>query len=208
MGVLLVKDTNGHLPTQLQLYNKFACNNPHYHQWRLPIHPTWVWSSLLDPTRESLSFTFLLSDPDNMSNCILQAQCYMFGKLCTIKRANSFTQHRQCTCCFLLSHNENKCPRAATYKHCGICGASGHTHAEHNSSHCCCPHASIPYDCPPSCFNCRFRYLPTARHYAFSDKCPLKKNMRHFDSAPPAPPAPAACASSLAANPAPPPSTL
>jgi hypothetical protein len=208
MGVPLVKDTNGHLPTQLQLYNEFARNNPHYRQWRLPIHPTWARSSLLDPTRESLSFTFLLSDPDNTSNRILRAPCYMFGKPCTVKRANSFTQHRQCTRCFLLSHNEDKCPRAATYKRCGICGASGHTRAEHNSSHCRRPHASIPCDCPPSCFNCRFRRLPTAGHYAFSDECPLKKNMRRFDSAPPAPPAPAARASGLAANPAPPPSTL
>ena len=185
LSVPMVRDANGRLPSQQQLFQEFACNNLHYRQWRLPIKPVWAWSSLINPTRDSLSFTFLLSDLDNTSNRILRSLCYMFGKLCTVKQANSYTQHRQCTRCFLLTHNVDTCPQSTEYKHCGICSNSGHTKTEHGSAHCQCPHATIQCDCPPSCFNCRFHKLPTGGHYAFSDDCPLKKNMRRLATAPP-----------------------
>jgi hypothetical protein len=204
LGVPMVRDAEGRLPTQQQLYYEFARNNPHYQQWGLPIKPVWARSSLLDHTRESLSFTFLLSDPDNTSNRILRSPCYMFGKPCTVKKANSFTQHRQCTRCFLLTHNADTYPRSAEYKCCGICGASGHTKSEHGSAHCRRPHATIQCDCPPTCFNCRFRKLPTAGHYAFSDECPLKKNMRRLASAPPAPQARTPAMPAVSTAPAPP----
>jgi hypothetical protein len=70
------------------------------------------------------------------------------------------------------------------YKCCGICGKSGHLQKDYNSGHCGHPHSSIPYDCPPRCFNCFFTKKPATGHYAFSDECPLKKNMRRYGSTP------------------------
>jgi hypothetical protein len=97
-------------------------------------------------------------------------------------------QHRQCKHCFLLTHNIDTCPHdPTTYKHCGICRKSGHLQADYNSGHCGHPHPSIPCNCPPHCFNCFFAKKPPTGHYTFSDKCPLKKNMRHYGSMP-APP--------------------
>jgi hypothetical protein len=109
----------------------------------------------------------------------------MFGKVCSVKLATSYVQHRQCGWCFLLTHNIDTCPRdPATYKRCGICGKSGHLQADHNSGHCGRPHPSIPCDRPPRCFNCFFAKKPATGHYAFSDDCPLKKNMRRYGSTP------------------------
>jgi hypothetical protein len=139
----------------------------------------------MDTTKTETSFTFLLSIPNNATNRILRVPCYMFGKACTVKLATSYVQHRQCERCFLLTHNIDTCPRdPLTYKRCGICGKSGHLQADHNSGHCGRPHPSIPCDCPPRCFNCFFAKKPSAGHYAFSDDCPLKKNMRRYGSTP------------------------
>jgi hypothetical protein len=139
----------------------------------------------MDTTKKETSFTFLLSIPSNTANRILRVPCYMFGKACTVKPATSYVQHRQCERCFLLTHNTDTCPRdPATYKRCGICGKSGHLQSEHNSGHCGRPHPSIPCDCPARCFNCFAFQKPAAGHYAFSDDCLLKKNMRRYGSAP------------------------
>ena len=102
-----------------------------------------------------------------------------------VKLATSYVQHRQCSRCFLLTHNIDTCPHdPTTYKCCSICGKSGHLQSEHNSGHCGKNHPSIPCDCLPRCFNCFFAKKPAARHYAFSDECLLKKNMCRYNSEP------------------------
>jgi hypothetical protein len=168
-----------------ELFNEFQQNNTHIRQWDLPEHPAWTRGALMDTTKKETSFTFLLSIPTNATNHILRAPYYMFGKACSVKLATSYVQHRQCERCFLLTYNTDTCPQdPATYKRCGICGKSGHLQADHNSGHCGRPHPSIPCDCPPRCFNCFFTKKPAAGHYAFSDECPLKKNMRRYRSTP------------------------
>jgi hypothetical protein len=42
LGVPMVKDAKGCLPSQQQLFQEFACNNLHYQQWQLPIKPVWA----------------------------------------------------------------------------------------------------------------------------------------------------------------------
>jgi hypothetical protein len=141
--------------------------------------------ALIDTIKMETSFTFLLSIPNNATNHILHIPCYTFRKACMVKLATSYVQHCQCERCFLLTHNIDTCPRdPAMYKHCGICGRSGHLQGDHNSGHCGRPHPSIPCDCPPCCFNCFFAKKPAAGHYAFSDECPLKKNMCRYSSTP------------------------
>jgi hypothetical protein len=184
-GVPCVRKPNGRLPTSDELFNEFQRNNTHIRQWDLPKHPAWTRGALMDTTKKETSFTFLLSIPPNSTNRILRVPCYMFGKACTVKLATSYIQHRQCERCFLLTHNVDACPRdPTTYKRCGICGKSGHLQADHNSGHCGRPHPSIPCDCPPRCFNCFTASKPAAGHYAFSNDCPLKKNMRRYGSTP------------------------
>jgi hypothetical protein len=184
-GVPCVRKPNGQLPTPDELFSEFQRNNSHIRQWDLPEHPTWTRGALADITKKETSFTFLLSIPANATNRILRVPCYMFGKACTVKLATSYIQHRQCTRCFLLTHNVDTCPRdPVTYKRCGICGKSGHLQSEHNSGHCGKNHPSIPCDCPPRCFNCFFAKKPSAGHHAFAEECPLKKNMRRYASAP------------------------
>ena len=184
-GVPCIRKPNGRLPTSDELFQEFQRNNAHIRQWDLPEHPAWTRGALMDTTKKETSFTFLLSIPPNATNRILRVPCYMYGKACTVKLATSYVQHRQCNRCFLLTHNTEACPcDPATYKWCGICGKSGHVQSEHNSGHCGRPHPSIPCDCPARCFNCFFAKKPAAGHYAFSDDCPLKKNMRRYGSAP------------------------
>jgi hypothetical protein len=191
-GVPCVHKPDGRLPTSHELFEEFQRNNSHIRQWDLPEHPTWTRGALADTTKKETSFTFLLSIPANATNRILRVPCYMFGKACTVKLATSYVQHRQCTRCFLLTHNVDSCPRDPTmYKRCGICGKSGHLQSEHNSGHCGRNHPSIPCDCPPRCFNCFFAKKPAAGHYAFADECPLKKNMRRYASSPADPTRPA-----------------
>jgi hypothetical protein len=184
-GVPCIRKPNGRLPMADELFNEFQRNNAHIRQWDLPEHPAWTRGALMDTTKKETSFTFLLSIPNNATNRILRVPCYMFGKVCSVKLATSYVQHRQCGRCFLLTHNTDTCPRdPVTYKHCRICGKSGHLQADHNSGHCGRPHPSIPCDCPPRCFNCFFAKKPAAGHYAFSDDCPLKKHMRRYNSKP------------------------
>jgi hypothetical protein len=186
-GVPCVCKPNSCLPTANELFEEFQQNNAHIQQWDLPEHPTWMHGALADITKIETSFTFLLSIPPNATNCILRIPCYMYGKACMVKLTTLYIQHRQCTRCFLLMHNVNTCPYdPATYKCCRICGKSRHLQLDHNSPHCGKNHPSIPCDCPPRCFNCFFVKKPAAGHYAFSDKCPLKKNMRQYNSKMPA----------------------
>jgi hypothetical protein len=184
-GVPCVRKPNGRLPMALELFEEFQRNNAHIRQWDLPEHPTWTRGALADVTKTETSFTFLLSISPNATNHILRVPCYMYGKACTVKLATSYVQHRQCTRCYLLTHNTDTCPHdPTTYKRCGICGKSGHLQSEHNSGHCGKNHLSIPCNCPPRCFNCFFTKKPAAGHYAFSDECPLKKNMCRYNSEP------------------------
>ena len=184
-GVPCVRKPNRCLPTAQELFEEFQWNNAHIRQWDLPEHPTWTQGALADVTKTETSFTFLLSIPPNATNHILQVPCFMYGKACTVKLTTSYVQHRQCSCCFLLTHNVDTCPRdPTTYKHCSICGKSGHLQSDHNSGHCGRNHPSIPCDCLPRCFNCFFTKKLAARHYAFSNDCPLKKNMCWYNSEP------------------------
>jgi hypothetical protein len=206
-SVPCVQKADRSLPTVDKLFYEFRRNNGHLQKWGLPERPTWTQGAILDHSKTETSFSFLLSDPHNTANCILQTPCYMYGKACTVKLAMSYIQHCQCQRCFLLTHNLDTCPHPDTYKHCGICGKSGHTKSEHNSAHCRQNHASIPCDCPAKCFNCFFYKKPSAGHYAFSDECPLKKNMRHYTSEP-VQPTPAAARPMPAVTSAPPLATL
>jgi hypothetical protein len=206
-GVPYVRAADGSLPTSDELFTEFRRNNGHLQKWGLSERPTWTRGAILDCSKMETSFSFLLTDPHNTANRILRTPCYIYGKVCTIKAATSYVQHRQCQWCFLLTHNIDTCPCPDTYKRCGICGKSGHTKSEHNSAHCGCNHASIPCDCSAKCFNCFFYKKPSAGHYAFSDECPLKKNMHRYASEP-IQPAPATAQPTSAATIAPLPTTL
>jgi len=47
------------------LYKEFQHNNPHIKKWDLLGLPTWTHRALMDPTKSTSTFTFLLSDPSN-----------------------------------------------------------------------------------------------------------------------------------------------
>jgi len=95
-GVSYAQKPNRTLPQTNKLFIEFQRNNPHLKQWKLLEHPTWTRGALLDPIKENTSFSFFLSDPNNIANCIIYTLCYMYGKACQVRLATSYTQHRQC----------------------------------------------------------------------------------------------------------------
>ncbi len=208
-SVPCMHNAEGHLAPTGALYEEFQQNNPHIKKWDLPGLPMWTRGALVDPTKSTSAFTFLLSNPTNMSQCLLCAPCFIYGKCCIICTATTYTQHCQCGKCFHLTHHTDKCPHSEKYLCCGICSKTRHTQATHNAGHCGKLHPTITCDCPTKCFNYFFNSKDDKGHYAFSDTCPLKKNIRRYGSKSAASTIPTATVPDIAAvTPAQPPVSL
>jgi len=45
-------------------------------------NPAWTWAALLDPSKTTTSFSFVLLDTNNTINKALRTLCFMYRKPC------------------------------------------------------------------------------------------------------------------------------
>jgi hypothetical protein len=186
-GVPIICKANGNLPSPLELKLELACNIP-YKSCGIIEPPRWSNATHNNPNTTTGTFSILLSNPDQKLTEIIHKLVYMFRARVNPGSGTCFITFKQCTCCHVLSHSTEECKRPANYLCCHICGNAKHSAKDH--THNCLDkrkHSSrLHCNCPLKCINCVYTGKSGEGHITIDDNCPLKKNMHHFKTPPPA----------------------
>ena len=141
--------------------------------------PTWSRVAHEDKSLTTSCVHFVIHDPNcQKTTQITQACNCIYGKPVAIKIATLSWAYTQCSRCHALTHNIDHCTHPPTFVRYGFCRKRDDPSSSHCAVICSGTHNTIDCQCLPFCFNCRVANKPAAGHWAITDNCPLKKNMR------------------------------
>ena len=166
---VLTTNFHGQLHTPDHLLRELTTNNPALAKLAFCSSPKWQ-SLRVAENSERATVLFAYYDPAATTLASIdKAPVFMFAKACKLVVSGSSPSLKQCSHCWRITHNMDKCKLPPRTLQCSICGGKHHN-SQHGPS---CPmkhkHCGPLFDhcsCPKKCINCN-----KTGHTAHSRQC-------------------------------------